>query len=43
MTTIKEIRKKALDTGLSINYFIEDIELSKIFKKNRIDFKIICE
>jgi predicted nucleotidyltransferase component of viral defense system len=33
MITIKEIRKKALDNGLSINYIIKDRELSKIFKK----------
>ncbi len=33
MTAVKEIRKKALETGLSINYIMKDIELSKIFKK----------
>lgn len=39
MDEIKEIRKKALDTGLSINYIMKDQELSKIFKllENKIE------
>jgi predicted nucleotidyltransferase component of viral defense system len=30
---IKEIRKKSLETGLSINYIMKDKEISNIFKK----------